>query len=382
MDIAEKREELARSATRERLFGTFGALGGALAIALAIGSVLILLYGENPLTVYASILEASFGTPTGIGYVLSYATPLIFSGLAIAVCFKAGLFNIGVEGQYLVGMVTAAFAALYLPQDLPGFILIPAVLIAAMLGGMAWAAIPAILKTRTGAHEVVTTIMLNGVAASLIAWAINYPLRYVAPPGQNVDLRSRTFPEQGLAGDLGQYFGATGGAHFSWIFLLAIGVAGVTWFLLRRTRLGYEARAVGASPGSASAAGIKIASTQMRLFLISGALAGMTGMQHLLADKGYLPQNYIGQLGFTGISVAFLGQNNPVAIVFAAILWGVLSRGETALQITSSVPREFIIILQSILILSVVITYLLARRRLAAREVSRAGELESDGAEA
>jgi simple sugar transport system permease protein len=117
----------------------------------------------------------------------------------------------------------------------------------------------------------------------------------------------------------------------------------------------------------------------VRLFLISGALAGLVGMQQILADKGYLPQNYISQLGFTGIAVAFLGQNNPIAIIFAAILWGVLSRGEVALQVQSSVPREFIIILQGTLIMSVVITYLISKRRLAVRELARAGEAERDG---
>ncbi|HEX9824167.1 MAG TPA: ABC transporter permease, partial [Actinomycetota bacterium] len=126
-------------------------------------------------------------------------------------------------------------------------------------------------------------------------------------------------------------------------------------------------------PGAAKAGGISIAATQLRLFLISGALAGLVGMQQILADRGYLGTNYIAQLGFTGIAVAFLGQNNPIAIIFAAILWGILSRGEVALQIETEVPREFIIILQGILILSVVITYQIAKRRLAARQLQRAG---------
>ena len=159
----------------------------------------------------------------------------------------------------------------------------------------------------------------------------------------------------------------------SWLFFLAVGAAIGVWFLIRRTRLGYEARAVGSSPGSAKAGGVSIGSIQLRLFLISGALAGLVGMQQILADRGYLPQNYIVFLGFTGIAVAFLGQNNPIGIIFAAILWGVLSRGEVALQIESEVPREFIIILQGILILSVVITYQIAKRRLAARQLQRAG---------
>ena len=363
----------ARPQWLESTVGQLVALLASLGIALLAGSLLILAYGESPLEVYSSILEASLGSADGIGYVLAIATPLIFSALAVAVCFKGGLFNIGVEGQYLVGMLTAGWAVLSL-DFLPGPILITVTLIAAMLGGMVWAAVPGILKVRTGAHEVVTTIMMNGIAVSLLAWAINGPLKYNdAPEGAFVDLRTNIFPEQGLAGDLGSLFGITPGAHLSWLLFLAIAAAIVVWFLIRRTRLGYEARAIGSSPGSARAGGVSIGGTQLRLFLISGALAGLVGMQQILADRGTLAQNYVVFLGFTGIAVAFLGQNNPIGIIFAAILWGILSRGEVALQIGSEIPREFIIILQGILILAVVITYQFARRRLAARQLQRAG---------
>jgi simple sugar transport system permease protein len=362
-----------RSGWVEGLVGQLLALLASLGIALLAGSVLIIAYGESPATVYSSILRASMGSADGIGYVLAIATPLIFSALAVAVCFKGGLFNIGVEGQYLVAMVTAAWAEIEL-GFLPGPILVVVVLLAAMLGGMIWAAVPGILKVKTGAHEVVTTIMMNGIAVSLVAWAINFPLKFSdAPPGQNVDLRTDPFPEGGLVGDIGQFFDVTPGAHLSWLLFLAIAAAILVWLMMKRTRLGYESRAVGSSPGSAKAGGVSIGSTQLRLFLISGALAGLVGMQQILADRGYLPQNYVVALGFTGIAVAFLGQNNPIGIIFAAILWGVLSRGEVALQIESEVPREFIIILQGILILSVVITYQIAKRRLAARQLQRAG---------
>jgi simple sugar transport system permease protein len=270
-------------------------------------------------------------------------------------------------------MITAAVAELNL-DFLPGFLLVPAVLMAAMLGGMIWAAIPGVLKVKRGAHEVVTTIMLNAIALSLVGWALNGPLHYNdAPEGAFVDLRSNVFPKSGLAGDLGAMFGVTPGAHLSWLLFLAIAAAIVVWFLIRRTRLGFEARAVGSSPGSAMAGGVSIGSTQMRLFLISGALAGLIGMQQILADRGYLPLNYIVGLGFLGIGVAFLGQNNPIGIIFAAILWGILSRGEVALQISSQVPREFIIILQGLLILTVVIIYQIAKRRVAVRQLQRAG---------
>ena len=366
-----------RSERLERIGGQALALVGSFLIALALGSLLILSYGESPAQVYSQIFKSSLGSLDGFGYVLAIATPLIFSALAVAVCFKGGMFNIGVEGQYLVAMVTASWAALSL-GFLPGPLLVIAILLAAMLGGMAWAAIPGVLKVKTGAHEVVTTIMLNGIAVSLLAWAINYPLKFTnAPVGENVDLRTNKFPDHGLIGDMGKVFGITPGAHLSWLLFLAIGAAIACWFLIRRTRLGYEARAMGSSQGSARAGGVSIGSTQLRLFLISGALAGLVGMQQLIADKGYLGQNYVAQLGFTGIAVAFLGQNNPIGIIFAAILWGVLSRGEVALQIGSNVPREFIIILQGILILSVVITYQIAKRRLAARQLQRAGAVEA-----
>jgi simple sugar transport system permease protein len=373
----------ARPAWLENFVGQFLALLASFGIALLLGSLLIVAYGENPIDVYRSIFDASLGSTDGIGYVLAIATPLIFSALAVSVCFKGGLFNIGVEGQYLVAMITAAVAELNL-DFLPGFLLVPAVLLAAMLGGMIWAAIPGVLKVKRGAHEVVTTIMLNAIALSLVGWALNGPLHYDdAPEGAFVDLRTNVFPAKGLVGDLGSAFGVTPGAHLSWLLFLAIAAAIVVWFLIRRTRLGYEARAVGSSPGSARAGGVSIGSTQIRLFLISGALAGLIGMQQILADHGYLPLNYVVGLGFLGIGVAFLGQNNPIGIVFAAILWGTLSRGEVALQISSQVPREFIIILQGLLILTVVITYQIAKRRLAARQLQRAGaagELEDSAA--
>ena len=371
MALAPGPQTRTRPARLSGFGGQLVALFVALAIAFSIGALLIVAYGENPFDVYRAILQGSLGTVDGFGYVLSIATPLIFSALAVAICFKGGLFNIGVEGQYLVAMVTAAWAALKL-DFLPGPLLVTAVLIAAMLGGMIWAAIPAILKVKTGAHEVVTTIMLNGIAVSLLAWAINFPLKFTnAPPGQNVDLRTDQFSDKALVGDMGRLFGVTPGAHLSWLLLLGIAAAILVWFLIRRTRLGYEARAVGSSPGSARAGGISIGATQIRLFLISGALAGLVGMQQILAVQGNLGANYVAQLGFTGIAVAFLGQNNPIGIVFAAILWGVLSRGEVTLQIQTHVPREFIIILQSILILSVVITYQVAKRRFAARQLQR-----------
>ncbi len=251
------------------------------------------------------------------------------------------------------------------------------VLVFGMLGGMVWAAVPAILKVKTGAHEVVTTIMMNGIAASLVAWVIRGPLRYEdVGGGFNVNLRTDPFPDAAMIPDLGHLFGIASSARLSWVLPMAIVAAAVVWFIMRRMRLGYEARAVGASPGSARAGGISIGAVQVKLFLLSGALAGLVGMQQLFADQGFLPAGYEAGIGFTGIAVAFLGQNSPVGIVFAALLWGVLARGETSLQLETDVPREFIIILQGLLIMSVVVTYQVAKRRLFSRQLRRAAEVE------
>ena len=194
--------------------------------------------------------------------------------------------------------------------------------------------------------------------------------------GVATDLRSDKFLDNALIPNIGSWFGIRSSADLSLLLPLAIVCAGLVWFLFKRMRLGYEARAVGSSPGSARAGGISIGAVQMKLFLISGALAGLVGMQQLLVDKGALVQNYEAQLGFTGIAVAFLGQNNPVGIVFAALFWGVLSRGETALQIDTDVPREFMIVLQGIFIMSVVIVYQVTRRWAARRQLAREGDVE------
>jgi ABC-type uncharacterized transport system permease subunit len=343
------------------------ALAGAFLFAAVAGGIIILLYGQSPLFVYSTVWQFATARPQDFAKVLENATPLIFSGLAVAVAFKAGLFNIGVEGQYFVGMVTATTAAVFL-DFLPPPIHVIVVMLAAMAGSMAWAAVPAILKVKTGAHEVVTTIMMNGIAISLLAWALLGPLK-TAETGF-LDLRSDRFPESALIPRLAPSLGLEGqippSVYLSWLFPLAILACVLVWYLLYRTRLGYDIRAVGLSAGSAEAGGVSIGATQLKVFLISGALAGFVGLNHLLVDAGYLGINYETLLGFTGIAVAFLGRNHPAGIVLAAILLGILTRGEDGLALTE-IPREIVIILQGLLILSVVIAYQITRRILLRR---------------
>ena len=354
----------------EFLRGQALALGGAFLFAGLVGSIIIAVYGENPLGIYATVWEFSTRRLSDVGRVLTNATPLIFSGLAVAVAFKAGLFNIGVEGQYKVGM--AAATAVAVSVDLPAFLLVPLVVLAAMAASTAWAAIPAVLRVKTGAHEVVTTIMMNLIAVSLVAWALLNPLR-TSEQGL-IDLRSDVFPEAARIPLLGPSLGLDipRSVNLSWLFVVAILACVVVWILLYRSRLGFEVRAVGASAGSAEAGGVSIGATQIKVFLISGALAGLVGLNHLLADKGFLGVNYQSGLGFEGIAVAFLGRNHPFGILLSAILIGVITRGQDGVAVTSSLPTEILIILQGVLILSVVIAYELVNRALRRRQLHAA----------
>ena len=363
----------------EALLGQIYALGGALAFAGLIGSLIIIAYGENPLDVYLTVWRFSTSRPQDFAQVLENATPLIFSGLSVAVAFKAGLFNIGTEGQYIVGMMTAAAAAVGL-DFLPAVLLLPVVVVAAVAGATIWATVPGVLRVKTGAHEVVTTIMMNGIAVSLVAWAILHPLR--STERTLVDLRTDVFTGKALIPKIGSSLGLDQhippSVHLTWFFPLALLACVAVWFLLSRTRLGYEVRAIGSSPGAAEAGGVSIGAVQIKIFMISGALAGFVGLNHLLGDKGYLASNYEAGLGFAGIAVAFLGRNHPAGIPLAAILMGMLLRGQDGVAVTTDLPPEILIILQGVLILSVVVAYELVSRALARKKIRQAGLLGSE----
>jgi len=335
---------------------------GALVLAGIIGSIIIVAYGESPLFVYQTVWNFATSRPQDFAKVLEIATPLIFSGLAVAVAFKAGMFNIGVEGQYIVGMAAAGAAATALP--LPGVLLLLATILAAMLASTLWAAVPAVLKVKTGAHEVVTTIMMNGIALSLVAWALRGPIR--STEELQIDLRTDIFPDAArmplIANSLGLETQIPPSVHLTWLFPLALVACAVLWFLVYRTRLGYETRAIGSSAGSAEAGGISIGSTQIKVFLISGALAGLVGMNHVLGDQGYFGATYVAGLGFAGITVAFLGRNHPWGIPLAALLIGMLQRGQDGIAVLTDLPTEILIILEGVLILSVVVAYELVSR--------------------
>ena len=312
----------------------------AVAAALAAGAVFISAIGEKPLEIYALLFREAFGTGYGLGQTLFRATPLLFTGLAVAVAFRAGLFNVGVEGQLYVGGFAAAIVGAYVP--LPGALAGFAAVLAAALAGGLWGAVPGALKARFGAHEVINTIMLNFVAFSLVAWA-----------GRGVFLPATVHTRDVAAGAwlprLDVLVSALRGAPVNLSLVLALALAAATGLLLFRTRFGYELRAVGLNASAAEYGGVSIGATQTLAMALSGALAGLGGSNFVLGYKHYFELGFSGGAGFIGIAVALLGRNHPVGVIVASLFFGALSYG--ALVVNQRVPRELVEVLMALVIL-------------------------------
>ncbi|MBI3548840.1 MAG: ABC transporter permease [Elusimicrobia bacterium] len=329
-----------------------GASVAAVAAAFAIGAVLMLLIGVNPGLVYARLFEGVVLNPYGVAQIFFKSTPLIFTGLAVALGFQAGLFNIGAEGQMLVGAFCAALAGFGL--SMPAFLHVPVCLAAAFLGGMIWAAIPGALKIKTGAHEVITTIMMNFIAMALTSYFV--VSRFHEPETVHTAAVAVTARLPRLEAFSSFFHGSPANATF-FVALLACGV--VSW-LLWKMPLGYELRALGLSPAAAETAGIPVDRRALLAFAISGGLAGLAGTSFVLGYKHYFEDGFSAGAGFLGIAVALLGQNSPLGVVIAAFLFGGLSHG--SLVINALVPKEIIEVLQALVIILVVVANQVSKR--------------------
>jgi simple sugar transport system permease protein len=337
----------------------------AILFGMLIASAIILVIGRNPLDVYGVMVRFSLTRTDSLFSILFKATPLMFAGLAVAISFKAGLFNIGVEGQYYVGAFCAALVGFSL-KGLPMVVHLPLALLAAMVGAMAWALVPILLKLRRGAHEVITTIMMNYIASALLLYLINDVFR---DPAQVGTPRVRT-PDVALSAripSLGPLLARVGlhGSDVEKVNLLLVGgilLAVVLTYFLSRTRFGYEVRAVSFNPLAAEAAGIPNARTRFEMFMLSAAIAGLAGLNDILGFFGYLDIDFPKGLGFLGISVALLAKNNPLGVILAALLFGFLDRGAAGVQFFAQVPKETIVIFQAIIILAIVVAYELLTR--------------------
>ncbi len=316
----------------------------SVALAVLAGSVIVELSGGDPVAAAAALFTGAFGTPMNFGETLLRSTPLIIVGLGLAYGFRTGLFNIGAEGQLFVGGLAGAWLGLLLGGLTP-WVSVPLLLLAAMAGGAAWAFVPAILKAKVGAHEVITTMMFTYIARYLVSWLVVGPLKAPGPIPQTRQLPANVVLP--LLRDISPAL-RLGRAHLG----IAIGVAlaVVVWLVLKYTTLGYEARAVGLNPAAAENGGISIAATTVKSLCISGALAGLAGCVEVLGIHHRLFDQFSSGFGFTGIAVALLAKNHPLAVVPAAILFGALSAGATTMQLEANVSTKLISIIQALVI--------------------------------
>ena len=321
------------------------------AAAFVISGFVVLAIGENPLEAVQSLILGALGDLEGIGYTLFYATSFIFTGLAVAICFHAGLFNIGVEGQGYIAGLGAALVALHF-GFLPGYTLAIAAIIGAAVFGAAFAAIPGYLQAYRDSHIVITTIMFNYIASAIMGYLLVNVMR---KPGQmNAEFGAvpRHGPRTAVPRSARPFRDHMAG-HALQSLLPALSLCCLAvWLLIWRTRLGYEIRTVGANPTAAVYGGISPARVTVITTLLSGALAGGVATNIILGDQHRLILEFVGGFGFVGIAVALMGRAHPVGIILAAILFGVLYQGGQALSIDMpKISRDMIVVIQGLVVL-------------------------------
>jgi simple sugar transport system permease protein len=323
----------------------------SIVLALIVGGVIIIaseLFLPNhtfdpflPITSYLALLDGSLGQESAIVNTLVSSTPLLLAGLAVAIGFKAGLFNIGAQGQFLMGALGAVAVGVAV-SDAPPIVAIPVALAGGMLAGAAWGFIPGFLKAISGAHEVVTTIMLNYVAGSVLAWAVTGPLAVPQSPSPvTYAVGNAAYPILiGRNGHLG--------------ILVAAAAVIVVWWLLYRTTLGFEIRTVGASPDAARYAGMRPRLLIMLTMSLAGLLAGTAGAGVILGINHQMNSTFATTVGFDSIAVALLARSNPLAVPFAALLFGGMRAGSGLMQIRAGIPVELIDVIQAMILLFLV----------------------------
>ena len=325
-----------------------------LVLALVAAAIVLVIAGHNPFEVYWLLAVESFGGTRRIAATLAASTPLILTGLATAAAFRAGAFNVGVEGCVFVGGLAAAWVGFSF-TGLPAVVLVPFALAAAVVVGALWMLVPGILKARLDVDEVVTTLMLNFIAISLTAYLVNGPL--LAPGSAN-----SAMPMVAEAARLPKLMPPS---TLNAGFLIAIALLILYWWWSNRTALGYETRIAGMNPRFATASGIDVPSLIIRMMLISGAIGGIAGGIHALGTVGRFVSGFSPGYGFTGIAVALLGRGSAVGILLAAILFGALATSGATIQLFSDVPIEIVNILQGMVMIFAVARFgwIFSRRR-------------------
>jgi general nucleoside transport system permease protein len=346
---------------REILFPLIAVLA-----AFVVGGIIILLIGDNPFETFGLLIGNSFGSLKDVGYMLFYATPLIFTGLAVAVAFRCGLLNIGAEGQLYVAAFATAWVGIKFGgtvvnifgkeenwswMSLPPILLVPLCMLTAIVAGGIWGAIPGILKAKFGSHEVINTIMLNFIAISLVSYFTQY---YYKVPGDPI-LQTASIGEAAHIPRISQFIpGMPDFVPLSVAFLLAILMCVLVYIFLWKTKWGYELRAVGENPSAAEYGGISPKKQIIIAMTISGALAGMVAIGEVLGNRYLYYHDFSGEVGFLGIAVALLGRNHPLGVFLAALFFAVLSRGGIFVDaFTQHVSKDLVEVLQAAVILFV-----------------------------
>ncbi|MDD2341260.1 MAG: ABC transporter permease [Tolumonas sp.] len=322
-----------------------------LLMAFAVSGLLFYYIDINPLDAVKVMWEGSFGNAEGIGFTLYYATGFIFTGLAVAVAYHAGLFNIGGEGQAYVGGLGVGLVCLWFGDKLPLVLLLPLAAIAGGLFGAAWAFIPAYLQAKRGSHIVITTIMFNFIASSLMA----YLLVDVLKPASTMAPESAVFAEASWLPKIHSVLGLIGidmpespvNVSLLWALLCAVFV----WVFLWYTRWGYQIRSVGANVQAAGYAGISYSKVTIMAMALSGMLAGFFALNVIQGELHQIKLNYVEGFGFTGIAVALMGRNHPIGVILASVLFGFLYQGGAELSFEYGVDRNIVVVLQGLVIL-------------------------------
>lgn len=316
--------------------------------ALLVAALVIHLLGESPVESMGILINSAIINPEGLSYTLFYASTFIFTGLAVSIAMKAGLFNIGAEGQMYFGGLGLTVAMLALDHTLPAWLLIPAGMIGAALFGAAWAFIPGYLQARRGSHVVVTTIMFNFIAASLMNFLI---VKYLIPDGQQ-NPASRVFSEAAAMPRLNTMFPILGDTPLNISFLFAIAALVIYGVMVWRSAWGYQLRATGLNAHAAHYAGIRISRTIIVAMLVSGALAGLAAVNSVMGSTHYLSLNFPAGAGFVGIAIALMGRQHPVGIFLSSVLFGALIQGGFDLSLEKpNIPQETFIFIQGLIIL-------------------------------
>ena len=322
------------------------------AMALVVSGLVIMAIGEDPYEAVMVMLNGALGYQEGLGYTLYYATNFIFTGLAVAVAFHAGLFNIGGEGQAYIGGLGVGLAMLLLDDSLPAIILLPIAIVSAAVFGGLWAAIPAYLQAYRGSHIVITTIMFNFIASAIMVYLM---VNVLIEPGQQSPT-SRAFSPAAALPYMHEVFGWFGvkisRSPLNLSVVWAALCCAALWLFLWRTKWGYEIRAVGFNESAAVYAGINPKRIIMLCMIISGALAGFVGLNEISGVQHRLLLNFTAGYGFAGIAVSLMGRNHPFGIVLASLLFGLLYQGgaELAFEIPS-ITREMVVAIQGFMIL-------------------------------